>query len=433
MFITRRMIVMSEHGLVDMRKLLCFPAFIMPVPRLIYTICSISILLFSSQADAQPNVRSDSCSDTAIAHQIQNLRSSETAPFSSLIACGEAAVPGLIVALEDDDDQVRSLVAYTLGQMGRVSRRALPALIERLSDQSADVRGSVAYALGQVAPDNARVVRRLVRQAASDTDATVRDITIEALLTPKSVPTLLEIFATQNDKEAEASAQLLLKLGSSADPDLTTESLPKILVGLSHVPWYIQSNVQITSYRVNFANYVFQQLGTNIVPTLVSGLSSSDEAIKEGAIRALLQGYSEGYFDRQSIESALPTVTQIFRNSRVYTLWHGENQTLVMTASGRVMSASGDDVLAAQKQVSEIISGDRTGLSALALLGSIDGLFWENLQRENEVAFELVNLLAFSVIAADGVQITGAIHSYQRSSKPAICRLPFARFLWRCR
>jgi HEAT repeat protein len=342
--------------------------------------------------------------------------------LSSLTAEARESLPVLIAALRNDNDQVRSMAAYALGQMERDARRAIPALLGRLSDRSASVRATAAYALGQITPDDPRVIRLLVRQAASDTDPTVQDSATESLrqATPEATATLLEIFANPNQPEAESAAQLLLNLGSTVDPYLTAEDLPKILQGISHVPWRDWES----SRRMQFANYALQHFGSSIVPTLIASLNNPNEDIRVGATSALLIGHSEQYFDRQSIEPAIPILTQTFRNSRLYTLWKSENQALMMAA------LHGDQ--RAYSQVEEIVFGDRVGLSALGFLLWSDGLFLDVLQRENRTTTDLVEHLAFSRIVAGGVVLVPEVEA--RSERPAICRVAFMqRFLWRCR
>ncbi|QLE54381.1 HEAT repeat domain-containing protein [Nostoc sp. TCL26-01] len=342
--------------------------------------------------------------------------------LSSLTAEAREALPVLIAALRDNNEQVRSMAAYALGQMQKHARRAIPALLGRLSDRSANVRISAAYSLAQIAPDDPRIIRLLVRQAVSDVDPTVRDSATESLgqITPEAASTLLEIFASQNENEAEAAAQLLLNLGSTVDSYLTTENLPKILQGISHVRLSFPSN----SHRIVFANYALRQLGSNIVPTLISSLNSPNEDIRVGATLALLIGYSEKYFNRQSIEPAIPTLTQTFRNSRLHTLWKSKNQALVMAAT------QGDQE--AYSWVAEIVFGDRLGLSTLALLIWLDESFLDDLKRENAIATNFVREEVFGISAAGGGELVAALPL--KNNRPAICRIIFMqKFLWRCR
>jgi HEAT repeats len=396
-----------------------------------YSVVALSTLLFSSRAYAQSPIDSEDCSETAIANHIQRLIDESIDTSNSLVACGNLAVEPLLKVLGDDDEQLRSLAAYTLGQMGSKANRAIVQLLLRLGDRSASVRGSVAYALGQIAPDDARVIRFLSRRLGAESDSTVRDITIEALkqTTPEAIPTLLEIFASQNDNEAEVAAEILLNFGEAVDPYLTPEHLPKILEGVSHIPRVNGS--LLYNHRARFADYTLRKLGDEMTSNLVAWINSPNQNIQIGAMRALSVGYSQRYFDRQTIQSAIPIVMQIFRNSQLHTLWQSENQPLVMTANREITTTNQNDIFAAQDQVAKIIFDDRAGLSAFELLLWIGES--ENLRHESQAAFELVVEIAFTVALASGIELASAIRSYQVSHKPAICRLPIARFIGRCR
>ncbi|NJR40404.1 MAG: HEAT repeat domain-containing protein [Leptolyngbyaceae cyanobacterium CSU_1_4] len=401
-----------------------------------YSVVALSTSLFTARAYARSPIDSEACSDAAIADHIRRLMDESIDTSNSLVACGNLAVEPLLKVLGDDDEQLRSLAAYTLGQMGSKANRAIVQLLLRLGDRSASVRGSAAYALGQIAPDDARVVRFLIRRLALEVDPTVRDVAIEALrqATSETIPTLLEIFASQKDQEAELSAQVLLNFGEAVDPYLTPEYLPKILAGMSHIPWW--NGGLLSNHRANFADYTLRKLGNEMIAHLITGLNGPNQNVQVGALRALSLGYSQRYFDRQTLQPAVPKVMQIFRNSQLYTLWQSENQSLMMTANQETMTADQNDfndIVAAQDQVGTIIFGDRAGLSALELLLWIDESFSETLRDESQVAFELVVEIAFTVAAAGGIELASAIRSYQVSRKPAICRLPIARFIGRCR
>src|SRR6266404_2328323 len=64
-----------------------------------------------------------------------------------------SAVPDLITALKDKDDQVRAKAAESLWSIGPKAKEAIPALTVALKDRKADVRLSAAGALGEMAPE----------------------------------------------------------------------------------------------------------------------------------------------------------------------------------------------------------------------------------------------------------------------------------------
>ncbi len=63
------------------------------------------------------------------------------------------AVPALMKALEDPEEDVRRRIPYALGKIGPAAKTAVPALLARLKDESGEVRYWIALALGQIAPE----------------------------------------------------------------------------------------------------------------------------------------------------------------------------------------------------------------------------------------------------------------------------------------
>lgn len=85
----------------------------------------------------------------------------------SLGRIGDAAVPELVIALEDPDRDVRAQAARALARMGPQAEDAIPALIEALDDDDKEVRQGAARALGQIGPLAEEAVPALV-QALKD-------------------------------------------------------------------------------------------------------------------------------------------------------------------------------------------------------------------------------------------------------------------------
>jgi HEAT repeat protein len=81
----------------------------------------------------------------------------------------EAAVDGLLVALEDADPGVRGYAAASLGKLR--SRRAVPALIDVAGDRQPDVRMQAVTALGKIGDSRAKPA---LNTALRDPDECVR-------------------------------------------------------------------------------------------------------------------------------------------------------------------------------------------------------------------------------------------------------------------
>jgi HEAT repeat protein len=88
----------------------------------------------------------------------------------------EAAVPGLLQALQDSDGYVRSSAAVALGQLD--SEAAVPGLLQLLQDPDRGVRWSVARALGNI---NSEIAVKAIDQIARTRGPDLREIAIEAL------------------------------------------------------------------------------------------------------------------------------------------------------------------------------------------------------------------------------------------------------------
>jgi len=93
---------------------------------------------------------------------------------------GAPAVPGLIEALGDGDEQLRADAAYALGVVDEGVEPAIPALARALDDPAEDVRQWSAWALGNHGPTSAGAVEDL-RAALTDPESWVRQNAAEAL------------------------------------------------------------------------------------------------------------------------------------------------------------------------------------------------------------------------------------------------------------
>jgi HEAT repeat protein len=96
----------------------------------------------------------------------------------ALYFIGDAAVPALLEAIQDRDNE--SAVGI-LGQVGSKSRRAAPALVTLLRDPSAQVRQRAARTLGMMGRPAAAESADALREATKDQNASVRQAAEEAL------------------------------------------------------------------------------------------------------------------------------------------------------------------------------------------------------------------------------------------------------------
>src|SRR5262249_47576563 len=86
----------------------------------------------------------------------------------------EPVIEALIALLKDENRDVRSRAAISLGQLGESNENVIEALIALLKDQDRDVRDSAAYALGQLGESNENVIEALIA-LLKDQGSDVRD------------------------------------------------------------------------------------------------------------------------------------------------------------------------------------------------------------------------------------------------------------------
>lgn len=99
---------------------------------------------------------SQPCSAAGIRAYIRQLNLPSNLAINSIhyrtliFECKELALPALIEALEDPQENIRANTALAIGQMGTKASAAIPALIKALGDESHGVQVNTAYALGQI-------------------------------------------------------------------------------------------------------------------------------------------------------------------------------------------------------------------------------------------------------------------------------------------
>ena len=157
---------------------------------------------------------------------------SETSPAKeaadTLGEIGEAAVPGLLQALNNNDWRVRKFAAYGLGEAEpEVDRtKVVSALGDRMADQHPDVRERSAWALGEI--EDGAAVPALTRALRSDADRRVRATAAWALgeiEDPSAVPGLISVL---NDNDLEIRKKAAWALGE-IESELAVDPLVKAL------------------------------------------------------------------------------------------------------------------------------------------------------------------------------------------------------------
>ncbi|HTQ39576.1 MAG TPA: HEAT repeat domain-containing protein [Pirellulales bacterium] len=142
------------------------------------------------------------------------------------------AVPALILELKDPDPEYRREVEFALAAIGPAAKTAVPALIEHLGSDEPRVQYTACYALGKIGPDAADAVPKLRDNMKSD-DKFLKVASVWALLHIQPADKALQSMAVPllakalGDSEHELarveSANALGRIGAaakSAIPDL---------------------------------------------------------------------------------------------------------------------------------------------------------------------------------------------------------------------
>ncbi|MEH2035607.1 HEAT repeat domain-containing protein [Nostoc sp.] len=127
--------------------------------------------LANAKAIAQTPSVEPLCTETNIKQYIQQLNEfknvkfntllnefeeSENVNFNALVACNSKAVPALIKALENQDENFRIITIAALGEIGTKAAPAVPLLTKSLEDTSKDVRVMAVHALQQIGQNPVR-------------------------------------------------------------------------------------------------------------------------------------------------------------------------------------------------------------------------------------------------------------------------------------
>jgi len=180
-----------------------------------------------------------------------------------------AAVPGLLAALHDADVDVRVAAAAALGQIGDAT--AVPGLLAALHDADVDVRWTAARALERIG-DAAAVPGRLA--ALGDADADVRwaaAVALGQIGDNAAVPGLLAALGDADADVREAAAAALGEIGDAA-------AVPGLLAALRDADWRVR----------RAAARALRWIGdAAAVPGLLAALGDAYADVREAAAAAL--------------------------------------------------------------------------------------------------------------------------------------------------
>ncbi|MCZ8359898.1 MAG: HEAT repeat domain-containing protein [Microcystis sp. LE19-388.1G] len=156
-------------------------------------------------------------SETAIPRSLKALENSDrnarrNASFPLGKIGSETAIAGLLKALEHSDEDVRRYAAEALGNIG--SETAIAGLLKALEDSNSDVRWKAAFALGDISSETA--IPGLLK-ALEDSNSDVRRCAAFALGkigSETAIPELLKALEDSNKDVRRNAAEALGKIGS---------------------------------------------------------------------------------------------------------------------------------------------------------------------------------------------------------------------------
>lgn len=138
----------------------------------------------------------------ALQDERKYVRSSAADALGRIGPAAVARVPSLMQALKDERESVRSDAAGALGKIGPAAMAAVPALIQALKDERSYIRAAAAYALGQIGPNARTAVPALIEALAYEdmyylpgyerTDYLSEPVLALVKIGPDAVPALTE-------------------------------------------------------------------------------------------------------------------------------------------------------------------------------------------------------------------------------------------------
>jgi hypothetical protein len=195
----------------------------------------------------------------------------------------EAALAGLIRALDDDDHLVREVAVEGLHEMGAKASRACNPLIARLArDPDVRVRGQAARVLPAIATDRPTVIPALIGVVGTDASASVRSAAIDALtrLGPEAsaaLPTLIGSLERDSVPAVRGMSAWAIARIAPGDP-MTIASLARALKRESAA--HVRAAAAEALGRIG-------QTAAAAVPSLDNSLMDPDPSVRTEAETAL--------------------------------------------------------------------------------------------------------------------------------------------------
>ncbi|BBM86171.1 HEAT repeat-containing PBS lyase [Candidatus Uabimicrobium amorphum] len=230
-------------------------------------------------------------------HENENVRSSVANTLGEMGEKAHSAVPYLIPLLQDPHKNVRSSAAHVLGKIGEKAEQAIDDIVSLLQDRNSEVRKSAAEALGGIG-QKARLTVKYLTPLLEDDLINVRTTVIKALgnIGGKAVVPALILALKDQDENVRFSAKLTLGgIGEKA-------VVPTLTLALRD---------QDRDMRKTVTKVLGNIGGKAVVPALTLALRDQDRDVREYAAGAL------GKIGEKA-EKAVPALILALKDQDVY-------------------------------------------------------------------------------------------------------------------
>jgi HEAT repeat protein len=186
------------------------------------------------------------------------------------------AVPAIVVALKDQDRDVRGAAADALNEIGPAAAGAVSALVVALKDPDEGVRRYAAVAINKIGPAAAEGVSALVEALRDQNPTARRDVAFGlrgiGSAAAEAVPALVAALEDQDDEFRRDAVDALGGIGPPA--------VPALVVALKDQDSYVRRIAAIALGRIGPG-------AAGAVSALVEALKDRDEGVRGHAAVAL--------------------------------------------------------------------------------------------------------------------------------------------------
>ena len=257
------------------------------------------------------------CSSATVDQYVNQLQGLNQTQVASLVECGSSAVPDLIAALKDTNQQARRKAADTLGWIGSDAQSAVNSLIQVLQDRSnsVEVRTAAVYALGNIASKDQGTISALLALLKQDSSPEVRAGAAYALgqnrATEKAV--VLELVKVLDSLDEDTVRSFAARsLGEIAEQERSSVQ-PFASSTLIKVIQNQNQDISVLAESI-YALGAMLETSENAIATLINTFNQQDGTIQINsalALQKIAKFLISQAHTNQAIETVLPTLIKI--------------------------------------------------------------------------------------------------------------------------